>query len=800
MTDLIGQQYLHGIITFLFFLPPVDILAQSINLNGYVSDAQTGEAIIGANLISKEKSSGAVSNSYGYFNLTLSSGSSTVIISHIGYVSLTLDVTGDTTLNIKLSPAVRELSEVQIKAKSSLSRSTAGYLSIPVNRLKAIPILFGEADIIKALALTPGVTTGNEGTTGLLVRGGTPDQNLILLDDAPVYNTAHLFGIVSVFNTDAVKNVEMYKGGFPARYGGRLSSIFDISMKEGNKIERKAELTVGLVSSRMLWEGPLFLNDKHYGKSSYMIAARTSYLTLFLLPKYLLYKAGKTPNYHNYWLYDINAKVNYQISPGSRVFLSLYNGNDFYSAEEKTGGDRVRGGIAWGNTTVTTRYNYVIRPQLFLKSILSFSRYHYSISAKNFEKNGKDWDENGSLKSTSIVNDLTNKTSVEWFPGSNHTLRAGAQASLYRYRPTSVKTTLEIPADSLSKINSSIFTNEVAAFIEYELAIGNWLKTNIGGRAASMSVNSKSYGNLEPRASINFMLPGDFALKGAYSRMNQYIHLLTSNGVGLPNDVWVPATETIKPSSSKQYTVGISKSLGSQIEISIDAYDKSLTNLIDYSTSNSFFMSINKSWQSLIEQNGVGKIRGIELFVNKTKGDFTGWAGYTWSKNERRFDNIDQGAWYPSNFDRRHVVSLVGNYTNPNNNDAFSASWVYQSGAPVSMPVAAHKQFDEGEGVYSGYPVFIYGARNNVRLPAYHRLDFSFSCDVKAGKRRHGRFTLGVYNLYNRVNPYYLTVNLRQYPRKSPFEGVGQYKGFEGVVNKVGVLPFLPYVSYTVKL
>lgn len=286
------------------------MFAQSINLNGYVSDAQTGEAIIGANLVSKENSSGAVSNNYGYFNLALPSGCSTVIISCIGYESLSLDLyaTSDTTVNVKLSPAVRELSEALIKAKSTLSQSSAGYLSIPVNRLKAVPILFGEADIIKALALTPGVTTGNEGTTGLLVRGGTPDQNLILLDDAPVYNTAHLFGIVSVFNTDAVKNVEMYKGGFPARYGGRLSSIFDISMKEGNKIERKAERTIGLVSSRMLWEGPLSLKDKHYGKSSYMIAARTSYLTLFLLPKYLLYKAGKSPDYFNYWLYAYQCK------------------------------------------------------------------------------------------------------------------------------------------------------------------------------------------------------------------------------------------------------------------------------------------------------------------------------------------------------------------------------------------------------------------------------------------------------------------------------------------------------------
>lgn len=786
-----GHRYVRWEFLLIFLLISTITFSQNVTLNGHVTDAKTGEAIIGANVRSDEKSSsGAVSNAYGYFILTLPSGNSRLTISCVGYESMVLDLhtTIDTTLNIHLSTASHELDEVLVEAKSTLSQSSAGYLSIPVNRLKAVPILFGEADIVKALAMTPGVTTGNEGTTGLLVRGGTPDQNLILLDDAPVYNTAHLFGLVSIFNTDAVKNVEMYKGGFPARYGGRLSSIFDISMKEGNKVERKTERTIGLISSRMFWEGPLSLKDKHYGKSSYLIAARTSYLTLFLL-----YKAGKSRNYFNYWLYDLNAKINYQVSPQSQVFLSLYHGNDFYSAGERSGDDRGRMGLSWGNTTVTTRFNRIVRPKLFLKSILSFSRYHYGISTKSFEKDGRKWEEKSFIKSSSIVNDLTNKTSIEWFPGSGHTFRAGVQASLYRYRPMSVKTSIALPSDSVSRMNSPIATNEVAAFIEYELSVGDWLKTNVGGRAVNMHVNSKNYGNLEPRAVINLVLPGDFALKGAYSRMNQYIHLLTGNSVGLPNDVWVPATGTIKPSFSEQYTVGVSKTVGNQVEISIDAYDKSLSNLIDYSTNSSFLMSFNKSWQSLIEQNGVGRIRGIEVFINKTRGDFTGWIGYTLSRNERRFDKINQGTWYPSNFDRRHVISLVGSYTAPITNTTFSASWVYQSGAPVTVPIAVHKEFDEGQEIYLGRPTFIYGARNGVRLPAYHRLDFSISFDLK----RRGRMTLGVYNLYNRVNPYYLTVNLQ--PTTRPTAPFYAYTDFVGSVNKVGVLPFLPYFSHTVK-
>ncbi|REA60178.1 hypothetical protein DSL64_16020 [Dyadobacter luteus] len=787
-----GHEYVRGLCSLILFLISPLAFSQNVILNGHVNDGQTGEAIIGASVRNVGKSLGTVSNTYGYFILKSPSGISQLNISCVGYESLILDLNAasDTTLNIRLSPASHQLEEILVKAKSNIAQSSAGYMNIPVNRLKAIPILFGEADIVKALALTPGVTTGNEGTTGLLVRGGTPDQNLILLDDAPVYNTAHLFGLVSIFNTDAVKNVEMYKGGFPARYGGRLSSIFDISMKEGNKVTRKTERTIGLVSSRMLWEGPLSMKDKHYGKSSYLIAARTSYLTLFLLPKYLLYQAGKSSNYFNYWLYDLNAKINYQLNPKTQVFLSLYHGNDFYSAGERSEDNRGRMGLSWGNTTVTTRYNYVVRPKLFLKSILSFSRYHYGISTKSAEKDGRKWEETSFIKSSSIVNDLTNKTSIEWFPGSGHTLRAGLQASLYRYRPMSVKTSIALPPDSLSKMNAPVSTSEVAAFAEYELSVGNWLKTNVGGRAVSMQVNSKKYQNLEPRAAVNFIFPGDFALKGAYSKMNQYIHLLTSNSVGLPNDVWVPATGTIKPSSSVQYTIGVSKTLGKQVEVSIDAYDKSLSNLIDYSANSSFLMSFNKSWQSLIEQNGMGRIRGIEVFINKTKGDFTGWAGYSLSRNERRFDRINEGEWYPSNFDRRHVISLVGSYTAPTTNTTFSVSWVYQSGAPVTMPIAVHKQFDEGQ-VNIGYPTFIYGARNSVRLPAYHRLDFSTSFDLK----RRGRMTLGVYNLYNRLNPYYLTVDLQPSNRPAPSQ---PFTGMVGSVNKVGVLPFLPYFSHTV--
>ncbi|MBB5284876.1 hypothetical protein HNQ92_003024 [Rhabdobacter roseus] len=778
------------------------VVAQTIHLNGYITDSHTGEVLIGATINYPEKKINTISNKYGYYTLLMPPGNSQLKISCIGYRSFDFDVylSKDTTLPIALTPESIELSEVVIQEKSTLSQTTAGFVTIPISRLKSVPILFGEADLIKALALTPGVTTGNEGTTGLLVRGGTPDQNLILLDDAIVYNTAHLFGLVSVFNTDAVKNVEMYKAGFPARYGGRLSSVFDITMKEGNKKRHNKELTVGLISSRMLWEGPLSYKEKHYGKSSYLIAARSSYLTAFLLPKYLLFKAGKARSYFNYWLYDVNAKINHQFGPKSQIFASLYHGNDFYSAEDGLAADRSKFGLNWGNTTFTVRYNHILHPRLFLKSILSYSRYHFDITAKSFEKKGRKWEEANALQSLSMVNDWTHKSSLEWFVRPRQTIRFGVQTSLYFYLPTSLRTSFDLPADSLLGNNASISTHELSAFTEYEFMLGSWFKSNVGGRLVRVNVQEKTYQNLEPRISANLIVTGDMAVKVAYTRMNQYTHLLTSNSVGLPNDVWVPATETIKPASSEQYALGLSKTIGTDIEISIDVYKKSLKNLIDYSTGTGFFSSFDQSWQSLIEQDGVGRIRGLEVFINKTKGAFTGWAGYTLSKNERKFDRIDEGAWYASNFDRRHVLSLVGNYTHPIFNYSFSLSWVYQSGAPVSMPIAIYKQLDEGQFSPDGSPTLLYGNRNNVRLPAYHKLDLSYSFDIDSPKRRTARMTFGVYNAYNRVNPYYLRLRIQPYPASAPTASYSKYQGFTSSVNKVGVLPLLPYVSYSVKL
>lgn len=784
-------------------LVSLPVAAQRLTVNGYISDSITGEALIGATIGRPDGKITTSSNTFGYYTLSLPSEKTSVRVSCVGYKScdFSLTLSGDTTINIALKPESIELAEVVIKEKNTLGNSSAGFVSIPISRLKAVPILFGEADIIKSLALTPGITTGNEGTTGLLVRGGTPDQNLILLDDATVYNTAHLFGLVSVFNSDAIKNVDLYKAGFPARYGGRLSSVFDIAMKEGNRKTQNKELTVGLVSSRLLWEGPLSNQAKYAGKTSFLVAARSSYLTAFLLPKYLLFKAGKAKNYFNYWLYDVNAKINFQVSPRSQFFASIYHGNDFYSAQEGIVIDRNKVGLSWGNTTVTVRYNHILRPRLFLKSIGSFSRYRYGISAANFKKQGKKWEESNSLESLSSVNDWTHKTAFEWFLGSAQTLRFGVQTSLYTYRPVVFKTTFDLPDDSLSSLNTSIYTQEFSAFAEYEFTLGSWFKANAGGRLIGMNVQGRTYKNIEPRISANILLPGNLSLKGAYTQMNQYTHLLTNNSVGLPNDVWVPVTKTILPASSEQYTLGISKTFGADIELSVDVYCKTLLNLIDYASGASFFGSFDKSWQSLIEQNGEGRIRGLELFVNKTKGAFTGWVGYTLSKNERRFDRIDNGDWYASNFDRRHILSLVGNYTHPIFNYSFSASWVYQSGAPVSMPIAIYKKFDEGQISPDDSPSVLYGKRNNVRLPAYHKLDVSYSFDVHTSKHKTARMTFGVYNVYNRVNPYYLTLQIKSFPVLDPFTPlVGPYKGFTSSVNKVGVLPLLPYISYSIKL
>ena len=787
-------------IILLFFIFSCKLFAQKIAINGYVSDASTGEALIGATIFEENSKIGSFTNKYGYFVLALPQKNVKIRVSFIGYESSVFDfvLKRDTTITISLSSEVKILAEVVIKEKQEqkLQKMQIGVTSIPISRLKAIPILFGESDIIKALTMTPGVSMGNEGTAGLLVRGGTPDQNLILLDDATVYNTAHLFGLVSVFNTDAIKNVDLYKGGFPARFGGRLSSVLDISMKEGNNQKKNREFTVGLIGSKLLLEGPL--SDKTWGKSSYMISVRTSYLTPFLLPQIISFKRGNADQSFNYWLYDINGKVNHKINDKAQVFASFYHGNDFWVANDGLGNDRSKFNLAWGNIIGTARFNYIIHPKLFLKTIGSFSKYKYEVGTTSYEKEGNKWQKSSYLFSKSSIGDFTAKASFEWFPFAFQQVRFGFEATNHQYSPTQLRTSLPILADSLKNINSSVFANEYSAFVENEMDVTKWFKVNLGIRTVLFKTKDKDFNALEPRITANIILPFNIALKGGYAQMNQLIHLLNSNSVGLPNDVWVPVTKNVNPSYSEQLSFGLTKSFPKQhLELTVEVYQKSLENLIDYSDGKNFFSSFNTSWENLIEKNGVGRIKGFEAFLNKTEGAFTGWIAYTLATNERKFENINKGTWFAANYDRRHSIAITANYAAENSRKSFSVSWVYQSGQPITVPVAIYEQFNEGQSIITGFPRQIYEGRNNYRMPAYHRLDFSYSVKEATRRHREGMWTLGIYNVYNHVNPYYLDLKAQPFPKSISYEKI---KGVESKLYKVGIIPFLPFVSYSIKL
>lgn len=777
---------LFSIVFIFFFFVETNVYSQQI-INGYVKDYISGETLAGVSVIDSSTSKGATTNQYGFFSLKVRFPT-TLYFSSVGFqiTSFHLTQLSDTIYTFDIKPTEFQLNEVVIKStKDDFQNKQASYLSIPIERLNAIPTIFGEKDIFKALALMPGVSNGNEGTVGLYVRGGTPDQNLILLDEAPIYNTAHFFGIISVFNSDALKKVDMYKGILPAQYGGRVSSVLDVTMKEGNTKVRKKEHGIGLVSSSMLFEGPL--SYKNTDKGSYMISGRAAYLGLITLPLWLLYRFGKSDQYFNYLLYDINAKINYKLDAKSHIYLSLYNSYDRWDARQSYSAEsRGRLNVNWGNLTGTLRYNRILKPNLFLKSVFLFTRYQYGIGVATSEKVENKFQTTDSYFLKPSLADITAKTSLEYFVSPSYTIRAGIDATRHIYKPTKLETTFEVGKDVLEANNKSFKANEFGFFTEHELAVSSYFRFNAGVRLSGFSIQQKTYTSFEPRLSANLILPRDWAVKGGYSQMRQFIHLLSSNSIGLPNDVWVPATAAVPPQFARQYSIGLFKNYPlKKLIVSVEGYYKSLKNQIDYSSGASLFANVGKSWESLVEKGGLGRAYGLEFFLNKTEGNFTGWVAYTLAWNERKFENINHGEWFYGNFDRRHTLNLTGNYKiTPSFN--LSANWVFNTGHPVTVPIATvptHYQYQLE---------FIYGNRNNFRMPNYHRLDFGINWERRSKRNRTVTWSVGAYNAYNRINPYYIEVGGTHEPQKAG--------NFDYRLYSYGFIPILPYVGYVAKM
>ena len=756
------------------------LFAQKKTISGYVSDGKTQEKIIGAIIYDAKTKLGTITNNFGFYSLTLPSDSVSLLISYIGFTPqyLSFLLNKDVPLNIDLSLS-NQLQTIEILADESErieERTRMSTINIPIEQIKKVPAFLGEVDVLKVLQLLPGVKSGGEGSSGLYVRGGGPDQNLILLDGAPIYNASHLFGFFSTFNADAIKNVELTKGGFPARYGGRLSSVIDINMKDGNMRKYNVEGSVGLIASKILIEGPIW-NEK----TSFLFTARRTYLDLLLGP--IISAATIGGGSGGYYFYDLNLKVNHKFSDKDKLFLSLYKGLDnfyFSTGSSFTGETSYGGYLKWGNAIGSARWNHVFNNQLFCTTGLTYTQYLFGLGQelKDLKNDTKE-----SANYFSGINDWAGKINFDYMPNPNHNVKFGTNYIYHTFKTGAeqYKTSgFDRNIDSISG-NPDIFATELNLYAEDDWRINPKLKINVGIHAAGFLVQNSFYKSLQPRFTGRYLLPNNWSVKASYASMMQFIHLLSNSNVGLPTDLWVPATKLIKPQQSYQGAFGFAKSFkNNAFEFSAEGYYKEMKNIIDYLDGANFIGGSN-DWEKKVAQ-GIGWSYGAEFLIQKKKGKLNGWIGYTLSWTNRQFTQINEGKIYPYKYDRRHDISIVAIYKLSNKLDV-SSTWVYGTGNAISLPLQSYAAVVD-PGSYLNNEVQYYGGKNNYRMAPYSRMDVSVN---KHKKKKWGRVTwsFGVYNLYNRQNPYFLYFARNQY-------GVQQLK-------QVSLFRLIPSISYSFK-
>jgi hypothetical protein len=761
------------------------------SVNGAVEDAASGESLLGASVYAVDAQGGLIagtsSNEYGFYSLTLrgaaADDSLRLVYSFVGYAEqrILLPPGEDRSLTVRLEPAL-ELETVTVSAKAAERQAEQTQMSaieIPVAQIKSLPAFLGEVDVLKVLQLLPGVQSGNEGATGLYVRGGGPDQNLILLDGVPVYNASHLFGFFSVFNADAVNKVELIKGGFPARYGGRLSSVVDIRLKEGNTQGIHGSGSIGLIASKAMLEGPIGKD----GKSSWLVSGRRTYIDLLAQPIIALTSDGVNAGYY---FYDLNAKINRKISDKDRIYLSGYFGRDrFYFSERSrfnrdgiTDEETFKGSLEWGNATAVMRWNRIWSPTLFSNLTATYSAYDFEISndVESIYEDGSTREESRfALRLFSGIGDATLRQDFDWVPHPNHYLRFGASGSWQRFRPSATTfdaTQTGLPPESQFFGNERIDAGLLSAYVEDDWKLGPRLKANVGLHGAAFAVDGEWFTSLQPRISARYLVAPEWSIKGSYAQMAQFIHLLSNAGLGLPTDLWVPATERIRPESSWQVALGLARDLGDAWSFSAEGYYKVMEGVVEYKDGATFLDNGVDDWQDKVVQ-GTGTSYGGELFAQKKQGKTTGWIGYTLSWTWREFDALNGGQRFPYRYDRRHDLSVAVVHRF-NERIEISGAWVYGTGNAISLPVASYA------GLY-GFPVYAYEGRNGYRMAPYHRLDFGARFSKK--KRRYTRhFAVGVYNAYSRNNPFFI------YAGQDDF-GNDAYK-------QVSLFPILPSFSW----
>ncbi len=755
--------------------------AQEFTISGYVQDGESGERLIGVNLFDPEANVGTTTNVYGFFSLTMKhiqTDSISLVVSYIGYErwQKRLFTGQDHVLNIELSLQAIALDSVTVFAdnlETIEQKTEMSTIEIPIRQLKTVPALLGEVDVIKSIQLLPGVQSGSEGSSGLYVRGGAPDQNLILLDGAPVYNASHLFGFFSVFNSDAVKNIKLTKGGFPARFGGRLSSVVEINMKEGNNQEFHGQATVGLVASRFMLEGPL-----KKGKSSFIFSGRRTYADLLIKPFLDEDDNG------GYYFTDVNAKVNHIFSSRNRLYLSVYAGLDkfYFRSKDTYNGEtsQENGNLRWGNITSTLRWNNLINKKLFSNTTLIYSKYRFTVEAEEESRLSGGLAESYLLKYSSGIEDWSARLDLDFRPNPSHYIKFGAEGTTHSFSPGAAQYKaegLDISAlDTLIAPTQQQSAIEASVYLEDDLKLSDQLKVNAGIRASIFSTSGRQYTSVQPRFSARYLL-GDWALKSSYATMSQYIHLLSNVGIGMPTDLWVPATDRVKPQESRQIALGLARSLrDNHYEFSVESYFKTMDNLIEYKEG-ADFIGLDTDWQKKVAA-GSGRSYGLEFFLQKKQGRTTGWLGYTLSWADRQFAGLNFGKRYPYRYDRRHDIAFVFNrQLSPG--IELSGTWVYGTGNAISLPVATYPTSFYG---YFDQEVDYLPERNGVRMRSYHRLDLAIRFIKRRGIRER-TWTIGIYNTYSRKNPFFYFFSTN--------------RAGDPVVKQASLFPIIPAISYS---
>lgn len=789
------------LLSFLFLLICICTYSQSYKISGYIRESGSRESLVGGTILDLNSQQGAASNSYGFYSLTLPAGNINLQCSYIGYESklISFELKKDTVIQIHLNPLSNELDEVVIRSsRSNLENVRLGAVSIPVAQLTGMPSLLGEVDVMKSMQMLPGVQSTDEGKSDFSVRGGGPDQNLIMLDGIPVYNTNHVFGFLSIFNSDAIKSVNLYKAGFPARFGGRLSSVVDIRTNDGNMEKLHGSASVGILSMKASLEGPIVKD-----KTTFNFSYRRTYIDLFMgtILDHLreLDEDISEDDDYNFYFYDINAKLHHKFSDKSSAFFMFYNGRDKLTTQFDT--NEYQGGYykvlsnqdwKWGSTLAAAKWNYIFSGNLFLNTTLSYNRYMYDT---DFTKNYTEEYQESNYRSfinmnyNSGITDYSINADLDFIPSPKHYIRVGGAYTFHNFNPKIVSKQGEPGQPTKTNFNNGnqVKAHEAALYAEDEWSISPRFKVNPGIRLSMFNVQGKTYASIDPRFSMSYLFTDKLSIKAGYANMKQYIHLLSSNSLFLQTDLWVPVTKNVRPMSSNQYSAGVFYSLPYGLEFSVEGYYKDMNRIIEYQDGASFLTSAT-GWENKVEA-GKGRSYGVEFFLQKTTGKTTGWLGYTLAKTERKFELINFGEWFPAKYDRRHTLNLtliqkLGQHFE------VSGNWVYNTGNVVTVPLVRINSASYPNSPHGGSILEQFPHRNNYRMEGYHRMDLGLTYYTSRKSSRYGMINLSVYNVYNRRNGFLVVPDIEEDNYGNPTNRI---------LRKITIFPIIPSISFSYK-